>query len=390
MGSVRLVLALMVAFTHFWRPDLPNALAMHAIFAVRAFFVISGFYMAMVLYDRYEDRRIGDFYVSRLLKLLPIYWAVTAALFVAQYLLIDQDKFAAFTSTLTYWRMLDIPALSWPALSFIAASVGGLLGIDNSLWVAVDRLSGNLVVAAAATPSTIPVISLAPVPQAWTLGVEIMFYLVAPFIVRRSLPAIASLLAASIALRLVGEQMGMPSWPFGRALFPLELAFFLLGAIAYRMYRILPADLNWPTIVLASLISVAALIFLRYLAVKTSQNWTVDVVAYVTLAAGLPFLFLATRKSRVDSFLGDLSYPTYIVHGAIAAFLPSVAALGPRTWLWTAVSLSLAAAAVLHIFIAKPVDRIRERFGARSARHGVDDAPRPRFTAIFRRITRQA
>jgi peptidoglycan/LPS O-acetylase OafA/YrhL len=74
MGSLRLVLALLVAvshlasFTHFkdggWFVG-------HAMFAVRAFFVLSGFYMALVLTDRYPTA--FRFYEARATRLLPLY-----------------------------------------------------------------------------------------------------------------------------------------------------------------------------------------------------------------------------------------------------------------------------------------------------------------------------
>ena len=47
-----------------------------ATFAVKAFFIISGFYMALVIDRRYYALPISNFYASRLMRLLPTYCVV--------------------------------------------------------------------------------------------------------------------------------------------------------------------------------------------------------------------------------------------------------------------------------------------------------------------------
>jgi peptidoglycan/LPS O-acetylase OafA/YrhL len=63
----------------------PQYLGIHLIhgpLAVEGFFVISGFYMALILSERY-DGRVGNFYQARALRIFPMYWAV---LMIAWYL----------------------------------------------------------------------------------------------------------------------------------------------------------------------------------------------------------------------------------------------------------------------------------------------------------------
>src|SRR5689334_2191445 len=113
MGTLRLVLALMVACAHVvgLAPNLPAGLGVHGEFAVRAFFIISGFFMAMIIHDRYASRRAADFYVSRLLKLLPLYWVVGSIVLTAEVLLFDRPVFALFTSHQIYWHRLHVGEL---------------------------------------------------------------------------------------------------------------------------------------------------------------------------------------------------------------------------------------------------------------------------------------
>ena len=69
MGLLRTILALLVVGSHL------GAFG-GATFAVKGFFIISGFYMALVISTRYHKLPVGDFYASRLLRLLPLYWVI--------------------------------------------------------------------------------------------------------------------------------------------------------------------------------------------------------------------------------------------------------------------------------------------------------------------------
>lgn len=71
-------------------------------------------------------------------------------------------------------------------------------------------------------------------PQAWTLGVEISFYVIAPFVLpRRWLMAV--LFAASVAIRVLLIKAGVGSVdPWTYRFFPAELMFFLVGAFTQQ------------------------------------------------------------------------------------------------------------------------------------------------------------
>src|SRR5262245_24943622 len=71
MGVLRCLLALSVLLVH----DADGWFKLiDGVAAVQCFFVISGFYMALVLNERYAQ--LGSFYANRALRLLPTYWAV--------------------------------------------------------------------------------------------------------------------------------------------------------------------------------------------------------------------------------------------------------------------------------------------------------------------------
>jgi peptidoglycan/LPS O-acetylase OafA/YrhL len=72
MGVVRTLLAIAVVVTH-TGPLFPGVTMIPGTLAVQAFYVISGFYMALVLSTKYSDHA-SDFYAARALRIFPIYW----------------------------------------------------------------------------------------------------------------------------------------------------------------------------------------------------------------------------------------------------------------------------------------------------------------------------
>ena len=152
------------------------------------------------------------------------------------------------------------------------------------------------------------------VPQAWSLGIEIIFYLLAPLILRRSVFIQIGLILASLALRFSFRYfLNLFHDPWSYRFFPFELAFFLLGSVAYRAYGSRKALYNeastyirwlrWPFFF--------ALVNYDYV-FGTHERGCLTLFASWFLF--LPFFFLATKTSSFDKLLGELSYPLYLSH----------------------------------------------------------------------------
>src|SRR5262245_3695789 len=175
MGLFRLFLALVVAADH-WRNFALNSppiddyfkLGFNAGYAVFFFYAISGFLITYTLsrnYDRSADGTL-EFYRKRFIRIFSLYWPlVIVAFLIVPYAwtrFVSAEPLDVFTQIFLIGMDWSIPFSSYPA-PHTAAAVNGI-------------------------------------GQAWTLGAELVFYLMAPWLMR-SWKVSAVLLVPSLAIR---------------------------------------------------------------------------------------------------------------------------------------------------------------------------------------------
>jgi peptidoglycan/LPS O-acetylase OafA/YrhL len=251
-----------------------------------------------------------------------------------------------------------------------------MLGLDTGLWIGFDRVNGAVSFAPDFAPGVTSVVALNPVPQGWTIGLELLFYAMAPFVVRRSIWLIGSLCVLSLAFRLTLIALGFSGEPWNRALFPSELIYFLLGVLGYRLYVVIPRlRLSARTQTLFALaVPVLAIVFwpVEHF-IRGSLVWQVwNTAPYLLIAAGIPFLFKLTKDNALDANIGELSYPIYMCHVLVLGLIswsplnraPFIGSGWPR-YIFT-IALVIAAAFILDRVIVLPIDKLRVRFGAKN------------------------
>ena len=136
---------------------------------------------------------------------------------------------------------------------------------------------------------------------------------------------------------------------------------FLLGTVAYRIYRAPWRDrVGTPAVVgaLTALLFAATIAFPWITALPGQvKAWPYFALATVTV----PFLFARTKALKWDRWIGELSYPVYLVHYMVvhvcAATLPTP--LRPHLSL-VAGAASVALAVVLMKCVLEPIERIRQ------------------------------
>ena len=358
MGTIRFLLALAVVCAHVGK--LPFTVQLGSLLAVQAFYIISGFLIALVWTNKYERRPNGRFlfYTNRAARIYILYWAVLVISIVV--------------ALVTKWLTHDFPSY-WgspprgllPYTLFTNAWIFGSswaywLGFASPPYVTID--DGSLYFTMDYTSSQYPVWRTMILGPAWTLDLELCFYLLAPLLLSLRLRYILAIVATSLLARFSWYAMGHDADPWNYRFFPFEIGLFMLGAAAYRVSRMLAWQPS-PTILK---IVFAALVgsILGYGMLGLPHGSFNSFVYLFIFAALIPYVFNLTRSWRFDRFLADMSFPLYLAHwpvGSISIYIRDRFLLPAPEYrgLIPAIA-SIAAAALLVIFVERPVERWRQ------------------------------
>jgi len=375
MGLLRLVLAVSVLmahmgnFVHRPKKTLLGLTFVDADVAVQCFFILSGFYMALVLNEKYRGPGSYSIFITqRFFRLLPTYWLVLGTILLIE-LLIAATHGNRFENTysLQFW-LKDYSMIAWPTWVVLGFSNLTLFGLNDLNYFFINPADGHLCLTAHGFSSPIPASGSTIDPPAWSLGIEIVFYLLAPFLVRNTVAWQAGLLLILTGLRL-GLDYGLhvPYVPYIYASAPLQFPFFLAGSLAYRLYQnrasfprlYARSGLPWliPLVVIA--------LFYHRLPFGKSM-W---VLLYPVLFISIPALFALTKDNFWDRQIGELSYPFYLIHyfvielaNVAADYIPLPASLATPVCLVVTLLLSIA---ITQLFENR-VDRFRASLFQRS------------------------
>ena len=311
MGVVRILLALAVMLYHASNRGILDRFISGPL-AVQCFFIISGFYMALVLCEKYTDVR--SFYFNRFLRLYPVYWLVLA--------LVAAGELARGKPTFIS-NILDSSVLLWDGKLLMLSANLTMFGSDAMMFLFPGpkglQFTTNFL---AEAQRLFPYHAIA---QAWSLPLEMMFYGLAPFLVHRKARLFLAMLA-SLCLRWWVYTHVASGDPWSYRFFPTELLFFCAGALAYHAY----SSLN--TVPYTKL-GGGALVVVAVICISQSGRFATTFVSslpvYLFIVSALPFMFLATRTSTIDRWIGEMSYPFYLTHPiALSVFggllLPSI------------------------------------------------------------------
>ncbi len=363
MGSLRLILALSVAIGHV--PGLTVPVMTGGAVSVQCFYIISGFLIALILNEKYvgpQHRYL--FYSNRFLRIFPLYWMFLALAFVvgiAAYALAHKGALAIWHDNWSRLSPIDVTFLTFTSLLLFGQDQTLLLGLGESglEWTTQFYLSDP------------GVFSFMFVPQAWSLSLELTFYLIAPFIVRRGAWTIGLIAAACLAARTIAYVIGLQIDPWSYRFFPFELSAFLAGALSYRLAeRFKGAPLHRITKVSAFGIIAAVILFPLYDSGAAIFFTASRIGLYIYLVVALPVLYRLTKDAGLDRIAGDLSYPVYLCHLIPIQLLQGSGILAPHPAIRAllAVAASVALAAVATKFVEIPLDKFRQSRMRRVAR----------------------
>jgi peptidoglycan/LPS O-acetylase OafA/YrhL len=268
MGFYRLLLAFCVLYSHVfgaiggWNPG---------VVAVISFFVMSGYVMALLIAKHYpRPNDIGRFLVDRAARLYPQFLFYLALTLVLASVLPLSDAFLQNRQP----HAVVLNALMLP-LGFY------MFGLENALYV----------------------------PPAWSLGLELTFYLIFPFFLLASRSIRALVVSVSVLIFIVAVLGCINTDWFGYRLLPGTFFIFVAGACLAR-----PAVLaGWlPATVLAGSV-VAAMAVLASPALSGAA-YNKEVLTGIAIGVSVVWLLRSVRFSRIDELLGSLSYGVFLNH----------------------------------------------------------------------------
>lgn len=306
MGLFRFFLALNVFLGHF--------LINTHVPAVESFFVMSGFYMSLVLNEKYigKEKSYFLFIRNRFLRIYPSYWAVLV-LFVLFFLVKNQIQISI--SLPSFFKVLE-----------------NLTLITNSKYFfPLGNYTQNLIDA-----------------PAWSLGIEMIFYLIAPFVLRSKKLVFGALLLAFILNRL-----------FIPAKFFEVFYLFFLGAISYLIYlkfkktKLLGIFKSKFWVYFPLFLAVTFIIIL--VPAFPHFEGIIQKIYYLGLVAFIPFVFNVTSKLSLDKILGDLSYPIYICHAFV------LVVLGAANNIILSTTMVLALSIIIYKLVDKPIQQYKAK-----------------------------
>ncbi|WP_293312266.1 acyltransferase family protein [Pedobacter sp. UBA5917] len=347
MGFIRFILASIVVLCHtsplFSYQPIPSDLA------VQIFYVISGFYMTLVLNEKYLKGNNLKFYKNRALKIYPIYWIILVGLVFWGVIVFK----LGYPGTLWFYDYAaPLHTETW--IYLIIANIF-IIGLDLTFLMGIEN--GRLYFTPNFGTSDPNVYNFSFNSIAWTIGVELTFYIIAPFILRKGLKIPLLIFFGSIFLRVVLSNMGYSSHPWDYMFFPNQLMYFMGGCLSYHFYKYLRLKkINQRIKQISFMLLISLILFYSYI---LPNDLNKQIVVFSLIILLIPISFIYTKDSKIDRYLGNLSYPIYvsqilIINITRANAFPKIFGLG-----FTTLTIVLMVSVLLERFIARRIERLK-------------------------------
>jgi peptidoglycan/LPS O-acetylase OafA/YrhL len=336
-GVYRTLLALAVAAAHL------GGLTTGAHYAVFGFFILSGYLMTLILHQTYGYSGVGcgRYLLNRALRLYPPYWAA-----------------AALSALLVLW-VGKRAATFYHGSMFLPEKWQGV--VENAAllfrYVSEPRL----------------------VPPAWALTVELFYYLCLGLGLSRTKKLTVGWFAVSAIYTIVINILKV-DFDVKYFLIPAASLPFSTGALIYHFRAEILARCPLFNDRRAPLVLFAVWILDLTLALKKNAYFGWGFYASYAINAAIVISLLDKRSlpaisKPLDTFLGDFSYPIYLVHYQsglilVAAGLRAVKR-GQGLFFLAALPLLIALAWSVTRFVEWPMEGIRTRVKLTRIRAGL-------------------
>ncbi|MDB5110560.1 MAG: hypothetical protein JWR67_1674 [Mucilaginibacter sp.] len=347
MGLLRFLLAICVVLSHTTRYG-------NGPVAVEAFFIISGFYITLILNEKYinGNNSYWLFISNRFLRLFPLYWTVLLLTLLCA-LLIPGFNAKAHPGGLEMYKEYG-HNLSFTTYFYLIFTNICIFFQDTSLFLGISLHTGNLYYTHDFRITNPPVWQFELLTQAWSISLELIFYLIAPFILRKKWGWIIVAIIGSMLLKIYGSTHNYGNDPWNYRFFPFELMYFLLGSVAYLFYKNVIKKVQVPRIINIGLLSIVAGYTVFYSVLHFKYVYELYILCVFSF---MPFLFKYTKDIKIDRFIGELSYPIYITH-VLMMNLSRTA--GVKHLAIPTILGSIIASIILIKFLGDKIERVRQ------------------------------
>lgn len=336
-GTMRFLLALMVAISHLQETQLPEFLRGELVLLGRTgvylFFIISGFVIAEALAAFY-DKRPGAFLYNRFLRIFPSYFVALGLVWMGY--------------AWIYYQHLPISGVGYDYYAILKPDV---------LWHNIFAVFDNSV----ALAKNHYYVHVAPI---WSLVVEWQFYLVAAIVYatcglwksgQYRMYALAAVLFAMYGVSFMSTGHGIAVFSFSH--------FFLLGALAY-IYRCVRSSFSK-----FGILCLIGFMGTQMVSQFYRSQTPFSVIASMVIGFGAIWVlaYLSTKATnsqtlrRVDVALGSLSYPLFLNHGTAQLLFYAYAPEPSWYLLALGVALSITISIVAYSLTEPVLYRLRDR-----------------------------
>lgn len=330
--------------------------------AVQIFYVISGFSMSIIFNEYSSYRNTKTFYISRILKLFPVYLIVAVislTIYVVHYFILNKSN--SLFNSLNQIPSEFIPISILLNFSIFFQDITPFVFFSNQ-EVRIVGISDD--------PKDTLLIDALILPQSWSLALELYFYALCPFFIKKNkIIMILILSSVSFLCVLVFVDLAIID-PWSYRFFPSQLYLFLMGVISHKFLYGIYLKIISENIKISYVLSASILFFILFNNFLFAENRSIVNSIFLNIIfLALPALYHTSKAYKFDSYLGRLSLPIYLLHITVYFLAVRICAriglINELNIAIIAVSFTSILALLLDQMLIRKFDKIRYRWSGK-------------------------